>query len=82
MKPGINFIWKNKIGELIKFIWSSQEENWIPANGICTVISNSNGILTYKLNNLGPFKVKLNDALIPSNIMEYPIDYAIPNIIK
>lgn len=81
MKPGINFIWKNKNGNLIESIWSSHEQKWIPAEGICTVISNHNGILTYKINDSGPFKVKLNEALIPSKIMEYPIDYAMPTIV-
>ena len=81
MNPGIKFIWTNKSGDVVESIWSNQEQKWIPSNGICTVISNLNGILTYELNNLGPFKVKLNDALIPSKVMEYPVDYAIPNIL-
>ena len=82
MKSGNKFKWAIKnTNDHVKIIWSEYENKWIPGEGICTVISNINGLLTYQVDNSETFTVHIKEAIIPTNIMEYPIDYAYPKII-
>lgn len=83
MKQNDSFCWLKRTGEeLEEDIWSSLEERWIPGKGICKVVSLSNGIVTYTVENHGPYSVRLKEAIIPYSNLHYPIDYAYPSILK
>lgn len=59
-------------------IWSSLESRWIPGK----VVSLSSGIVSYTIEDKGPYKVTLKEAIIPSNNLHYPIDYVYPSLLK
>lgn len=83
MQSNDSFCWAKRNGEILdQDIWSSIEKRWIPGKGLCKVVSLSNGVLTYTIDDDGPYNVSLKEAIIQSNALHYPVDYVYPTYIK